>query len=101
MDEQLENPILAAVAAGETLIKASKSRYLRHVHRATVIRWILKGRIPALKLGRDWVSTENLIGKALEKNSAVKPDLNDGNRLHLEAIERLKARGVIGKQPKL
>jgi excisionase family DNA binding protein len=92
---------------GEPLILAIHAEGLRGFHRATVLRWVLSGKIPALKIGRRFLTTQSLVdewvggGKAGGQSKAcivpekakpgpksTKANLND----HAAAVARLEAR---------
>ena len=89
------NPVLEAINNGDPIIKVLTSKFLRHLNRATVVRWINQKRIPALKLGKNWVSTEGLIFQALKQSTTKTVDPASKNESHEKAVESLKRRGVI------
>lgn len=92
---------------GEPLILAIHAEGLRGFHRATVLRWVLSGKIPALKIGRRFLTTQSLVdewvggGKAAsQSNTSTMPEkakpgpkkaMASSNE-HEKAMARLEAR---------
>jgi len=97
--ESNTNLVLDRVAAGEQLLKATSSPVLKFVHRATVTRWILKGKIPCIRVGKSFLTVNSLIIEALGRlddlKNGPKAEIETTNRAHLDAVESLKRRGVI------
>ena len=96
--------IMGRVEKGELLIKTLKSPHLQMLSRATVVRWIQRGKLPAIKLGRNYFSTNSVVVEALEK-LAIPPKQTDkhiepDNQLHEQALEKLKAKGILKNLPK-
>lgn len=92
---------------GEPLILAIHAEGLRGFHRATVLRWVLSGKIPALKIGRRFLTTQSLVdewvggGKAASQSkpeaapekAKAGPKKAKANGIdHAQAVARLEAR---------
>jgi len=73
-----------AARAGEALIIATKHPLLRRIHRSNVIRWILSGRLCALRIGRSYYTTDNLVRECL--SPPLPPTIQ---QRHQAAMERL------------
>ena len=103
MDENIKALVMSKVSQGESLVKLVKSPRLKMICRQTVIRWVLKEKLPAVKVGRNYFSTDSLIVEAIEKlasaplkQSTTKTvDPASKNESHEKAVESLKRRGVI------
>ena len=101
MSEQFDAKtlIMGRVGQGEFLIKPLESPHLQMISRATVCRWIQRGKLPAIKLGRNYFSTNSVVVEALEK-LAIPPKqtekhIEPDNQLHEQALEKLKAKGIL------
>ncbi len=92
---------------GEPLILAIHAEGLRGFHRATVLRWVLSGKIPALKIGRRFLTTQSLVDEwvgggraggepktwAMPEKAKPGPKLTKANLTdHAAAVARLEAR---------
>lgn len=94
---------------GEPLILAIHAEGLRSFHRATVLRWVLTGKIPAIKIGRRFWTTQSLVdewipgGKAGNPSREVappqgKPGPKRGKgsaQAHTKAVESLRKKGLM------
>jgi excisionase family DNA binding protein len=95
---------------GEELILAIHADGLRSFHRATVLRWILAGKIPAIKIGRRFLTCQSLVdewistGKAANNTpyqgapiqGAKRPSpKTTGGEAHAQALESLRKKGLI------
>ena len=99
--------------AGEPLILAIHAIGLKGMNRATVLRWILSGRVPAIRMGRRYLTVQSAVdelaisgqlGAPLPK---VQPDSrrpakktkSKGKKpardSHTEAIENLRRKGLM------
>jgi hypothetical protein len=84
--------VLTRTNAGAALISIQRSSLLKDFHRSTVIRWILKGRLPACRCGSRWFTTECLIRDFLaEMNRPKEPK----GAKHINALEKLRAEGLL------
>ena len=103
MSEQFDAKalIMGRVEQGESLVKTLKSPHLKMLSRATVCRWIQKDKLPSLKLGRIYYSTNSVIVEALERIASAPPKqtekthLEPANDAHEAALEALKRKGII------
>ncbi len=95
---------------GEPLILAIHAEGLRGFHRATVLRWVLSGKIPALKIGRRFLTTQSLVDEWVSGGRAASPpkaetkavEVRLGRRgakpktnAHAEAVEILRKKGLM------
>jgi excisionase family DNA binding protein len=96
---------------GEPLVLAIRSEGLKSFNRATVLRWILAGKIPAIKIGRRFWTTQSLVdewivgGKAANSEpyqSASPPKAKPGPKpkksapdTHAQACENLRKKGLM------
>jgi len=86
----------ARVAAGEPLLRVFKIPILRAMNQATIWRWCVKGRVPAVRLGRDWFACESLVNERLAEHNATPADVKAaGSASHEKAMESLRARGLL------
>ena len=85
-----------AANQGETLVLAISHPLLRHVNRSTVMRWIIQGKLPALRLGKKHFTSDAAVRQMLADSAVVapSPSVSDRNKKALDSIARLgKKRG--------
>lgn len=102
-------------ANGEALILAIHADGLKTFHRATVLRWVMSGKIPAIKIGRRFLTCQSLVdewigsGKAAnnepyheaakpatKSKSKPRPKKSKAKDAHATAIESLRKKGLMG-----
>lgn len=81
-------PVFDAVEKGEALVLASKHPLLRHLHCSNVIRWCVDGKIPALKIGRSFFTTDRLVKEALAPQPVVKKSVKGRHLAALQSIRK-------------
>lgn len=87
---------LARAAAGEPLLRVFKIPCLRALNQATIWRWCQAGRVPALRLGRDWFAVASLVNARFAQDNATQGDLKAaGSASHEKAMASLRARGLL------
>jgi hypothetical protein len=84
--------VMARIQRGEGMVAITKHCLLREFHRATILRWIFKGRLPACRIGSRWYSTDSCIREAFEKENRPKPPADAS---HLAAKAKLRAAGIL------
>jgi hypothetical protein len=90
--------VLAKIENGEEPILAIKSPLFRHLSRATIFRWIMSGKLPAVRMGRQFFTVpsavrESLLAGALEDPVAKVPKKGTASPSdHAAAVARLEAR---------
>ena len=84
-----------AANQGEILVLAIAHPLLRHVNRSTVMRWIIQGKLPALRLGKKHFTSDAAVRQMLAASAVVVPtqSVSDRNAKALDSIARLKKRG--------
>ena len=96
LNELLTKDILSRSAAGEPLVRVYAIPCLKPLNQATIWRWCLKGKIPALRLGRDFFTVESLVHEAIAAENASPSDVQTAGSLrHESAMASLRARGVL------
>lgn len=96
---------------GEPLILAIKAEGLKGFNRSTVLRWIMSGKIPAIKIGRrfwtvqsladEWISSGRAANNspyqpaALPKGKPGPKPKKPAADAHAEAVESLKRQGLM------
>ena len=96
LNELLTKDILSRSAAGEPLVRVYSIPCLKPLNQATIWRWCLKGKIPALRLGRDFFTVESLVHEAIAAENASPSDVQTAGSLrHESAMASLRARGVL------
>lgn len=80
----------AAVGAGENLVHPGKHPLLRGAHRSAVVRWILSGKLPALKVGSRYFTTDSLVREFVARGRTAPPTPSAEER-HQKAMERIQA----------
>ena len=95
-DTAVAQETLARAAAGEPLLRVFKIPCLRALNQATIWRWCQTGRVPAMRLGRDWFAVASLVNARFAEDNATKDDLKAaGSSRHESAIASLRARGML------
>ena len=95
-DPTITSEALAEAASqGEILVLAIAHPLLRHVNRSTVMRWIIQGKLPALRLGKKHFTSDAAVRQMLAASAVVVPtqSVSDRNAKALDSIARLKKRG--------
>ena len=96
-DQRITSESLAESAnQGETLVLAISHPLLRHVNRSTVMRWVLVGKLPALRLGKKHFTSDAAVRQMMADAAEVvpSPSVKDRNAKALDSIARLgKKRG--------
>ena len=84
-----------AANQGETLVLAIKHPLLRHLNRATVTRWIFQGKLAALRMGKQFFTSDAAVRQMLAASAVVAPtqSVSDRNKEALDSIARLGKRG--------
>jgi len=82
------HPVFDAVDKGEALVLATKHPLLKVRHRSNVIRWCLDGRIPALKIGSSFFTTDRLVKEALAPQPVVEKPVQDRHLAALQSITK-------------
>ncbi len=96
--------------SGEPLILAIKAEGLKQFHRATVLRWIISGKIPAVRMGRRYLTCQSLVdewaGSGKAGSTIPAPSLHSQAKpgpkpkktppdAHAEAVADLRAKGLM------
>lgn len=90
--------IFQRAAAGEKLVRLFEVKILRHLNRATVWRWATSGRIPAVKMGRDWFTVDSIVEEAMvAANQRPKDRAVNASASHAQAVANLAKRGLVIK----
>jgi|GEM_PF-5711156 hypothetical protein len=77
---------------GEALIPVHSHPLLRHISRTTVWRWISKGRLPAMIIGRVTYTTDSLANQALLIGQDKQRKTSTASRVE-EAMRRIRSLG--------
>lgn len=93
--------IFERVNQGESLLRLFEVPILKKLHRATVWRWAKAGKIPSVRLGRDFFTTARAVEEFLAAKNQTPAEIQAGiNASHQEAVEKLRARGLVGSAKK-
>ncbi len=88
--------VVSRIENGEEPILAIKSPLLKHLNRATVFRWIMNGKLPAVRMGRQFFTVSSAIRESLlAGNLDESPTRRPGKAVeadHAAAVARLEAR---------
>lgn len=92
----LQSPdVVARIEGGEDAILVIKHPLLKHLNRVTVFRWIMMGRLPAVRIGRQFFTVPSIIREVLLAGDlhevGHKPTKKNPND-HEQAVARLEAR---------
>ena len=96
-EQRVTSESLAEAAnQGETLVLAISHPLLRHVNRSTVLRWLLVGKLPAVRLGKIQFTSDAAVRQMMADAAEVAPtqSVKDRNAKAIDSIARLgKKRG--------
>lgn len=85
MADPLSKSIQARVAAGEDLVQIHNLKLLAHVDPATRWRWAMTGKMPAVRMGCRYFTTDAAIAEWLASNSETKPEQKSRRSLEIDA----------------
>lgn len=97
--------VVSRIENGEEPILVIRHPLLKHLNRCTVFRWIQQGKLPSIRLGRQFFSTGTIIREALLagdlREVGHKPTKTNHSD-HEQAVARLEARfkARAGKSPR-
>lgn len=77
------------VAAGADLIQVRAHPLLRHLNRSLVCRWLLSGRLTAIRMGTKWFSTDHQIRQFIQANQPQRPKPATAEERHSAALARI------------
>ena len=89
--------VVTRIENGEEPILAIRSPLLRHLNRATVFRWVMNGKLPAVRMGRQFFTVHSAIRESLLAGSLDEPVTKGMKEApvpsdHAAAVARLEAR---------
>jgi hypothetical protein len=89
--------IESEVDAGASLTLVVKHPLLRHLNRSLVCRWLLAGKIPAIRLAGRWYSTDAQIRLFIQQSqpsARTAPSVEERHQRATARIEALRKRGA-------
>jgi hypothetical protein len=90
---QADPVFLERVNNGEEPILLNDHPVLRKLHRSTVIRWVLAGKLPAVRIGKKFFTLPSLISECILSGALSGPAANPPTSAsHQAAMERLQLR---------
>ncbi len=90
--ESGENPLSileSEVAGGAGLIPVRSHPLLRHLNRSLVCRWLLSGKLTAIRMGSKWFSTDHQIRKFIQANQPQRANPATAEARHSAALARI------------
>lgn len=97
--------VVSRIENGEEPILVIRHPLLKHLNRCTVFRWVMQGKLPAVRMGRQFFSTGTIIREALlagDLHEVGHKPTKTNHSDHEQAVARLEARfkGKVGRSPR-